>query len=419
MAAKYASGTMKIKNAENDLVDFHPNTKLDCIKNYQTNESLDSIVEDLQDGIDEAKSSGSVKVLDAKPDSETFYDDVSNESLCVVFSDDDWKLTVKSRRYTTSDGVSSNGYYSAIPFNLYGADEDAVLEVDWGDGTSSVLTRSDYTSSNRTASMHKYAGDAGETVHNISISSPDFSKTYLMSCSTSLYSDDTQRIVNRAFRNTLVSVDTPIPYVAGITVYANDTGTSFSRDANSMESLFFGCEELESVCAGLFSQNPDVTNFNYIFCQWQSENTKMKSLPYGLLKYNTKAKNFYRGFYCMCFESIPEDLFKYTNEDLMITAAFTGPHSWTPIRDVPTNLFWYNKSITSFSSMYLQCDEFDLRIGSPVVQTASYMFETGHGNSDDPVLDPTKRIVRVPNGSLTHSTFNALTDDLKITVIGE
>ena len=409
----YAIGTMKIKNANDVLVKFHPITHIDCVYDYYTNESLTSIMETLESDLEEAKTSGGVKIVNGMPKTEAFYDNVSNETLCVVFPVDAWNLTIKSQRYTTSNGAPSDGYYTAVPFNLYGAESNAAIEVDWGDGTSSTLTPSDYTASNFSASMHKYVGDTASTMHVVSVSSPDFSKTYLMSCSTSLYYDDTQRIVNRAFRNTLISVDTPIPRVAGIVVYDDSTGNAFDRETNSMNSLFFGCTEVESVCSGLFDLNPNVTNFDYIFCQWQSQNTKMKTLPNGLFKYNTGAAGFYRGFYCMCFESLPEDLFKYTNENLMLTSAFSGIHTWRPILHVPSNLFWYNKNITSFSSMSMQCEEFDLRIGSPIVSYASNMFAITD------TLNPLKRIVRVPSGTTTHSTFASLVDELKITVVGE
>lgn len=66
-----------------------------------------------------------------------------------------WKIKIHVQRETTEWG-----YYlptGAVPFTLYGLPEDVSVTVDWGDGKTSVLTPSLYTSeTDGNPSIHEY-----------------------------------------------------------------------------------------------------------------------------------------------------------------------------------------------------------------------------------------------------------------------
>ena len=133
----YANGTIKVKNADGATVPFYPKTKTDCVYNYQTSQSLSSIISNMEDNIELAANSGGVKVThdEVTDENATQY---SNNSMIVEIEKTYWNITVDTRK------ISSSNATTAIPFNLHGQ-TGFKLTVYGGDGTSSVLTPSSFT----------------------------------------------------------------------------------------------------------------------------------------------------------------------------------------------------------------------------------------------------------------------------------
>ena len=413
----YANGTLKAANVNGELVPFIPQTGTECVFDYSTGKSVITEVMDIEEEIETAIAGNeSVRVFNIEPDS-SVYEDSPNERLFVLMDNDSnsWRFTVQTTYGSSSLGYPSTGYFSAVPFNLYNR-TDAEIKVDWGDGTTSTLTKSNYTSSSTSSSLHKYSNDSESTLRHVTVTSPDFSKTAFMGCSTVIGSTDSTRVALKAFRESLVSIDSPLPRVGGIYHYdSNSTSATFY--SNSLKGILFDCKQLTSLCSGLFDCNPNVTNFAYAFGVYTSLNCMPLEMPSQLFKYNPNVTNFNGMFYGRTFKTIPEDLFKYANNDLDLELAFYNFQQWNPFESIPTNLFWYNKELTSLNNLHIQCGQFVIRIGSSMIDTATEFMDIGSGTAT-PVLNPDERIVYVINGSTTHSTFDRIASSQKLTVIG-
>lgn len=74
-----------------------------------------------------------------------------------------WKIKIHAQKVS-----NDYGYYvpsGAVPFTLYGLPEDVSVSVDWGDGQTSVLTPSLYTSkTDGEPSIHMYSGEGDYTI---------------------------------------------------------------------------------------------------------------------------------------------------------------------------------------------------------------------------------------------------------------
>lgn len=183
--------------------------------------------------------------------------------------------------------------------------ENNNIVVDWGDGTISKIT-------NNSGISHTYEFPDTYTIKVISF-------TYFP---IDYYKD-----------KMLIEILTPIP----------DIG------ATSFELCFYGCENLEKIPNGLFSNNINATNFGHCF-----ENCiNLKNIPEGLFENNINATEFGFCFYnCKSLENIPEGLFKYSTNANSFAFCFAKCESLVKI---PQGLFKYNIKATDFSRCFSDC----------------------------------------------------------------
>ena len=83
------------------------------------------------------------------------------------------------------------------------------------------------------------------------------------------------------------------------------------------------------------------------------------------------------------------------------------------LKSIPKDIFVDNDHITNFSRCFLGCHgltDFEIYITSPDVETAEYFVSQKSG---------ARRIVHVPQGSTTQTTFNSISNSLGLTIIGE
>lgn len=413
----YATGTIKVANVNGELVPFSPAIDSEKVSDAAANKSLESILLETDSAIQHAaKFNDAVQVFDSEP-SNSVYESSPNDRMFIVMESDTWELTVKSTYGTTSYNYPSSGYYSAIPFDL-AYQTGAQLNVDWGDGTKSTLTASNYSSSDDPrSSLHKYVQDSGPTIHKITISSPDFGQTALFSMTGEINSNSKKLAAPlRAFRDSLVSVDSPIPAVKGTYVCSPTYTSMYSSylETNVLRFLFYDCINLESICAGLFDNHPNATNFSYIFGLSTTQGTiaKLETLPLKLLYRNASAQNFTYAFAGRAMKTLPEDLFKYATSQLSLAYAFDSLSTAYPMESIPSNLFLYDKNISSLSNLNLHCNEFEIRIGSKNVASATDFMKVTSS------MNPEKRIVYVPKDSTTHASLNSVAEVQKLTVVG-
>lgn len=247
---------------------------------------------------------------------------------------DSFSCTVNTQAKT------SGNKKAGIPFYLYGQ-SGITLYVDWGDGTFSTLTSSNYTSSSSNASVHEYA-TAG--TYNIIVASNNWANMYLF-CAESGSQDD----VTAAFywsRTTITKINKAIPKVKGIK-YCNWEKTIETRN-NSFFRFFYNYS-LQSIPSDLFSKNTAVTDFDTCFYGCRS----LASLPSGLFNSNTAVTRFDSCFgACTSLTSIPSGLFDKTTKVTTFEDCF---YYCTSLTSVPTGLFDKNTLVTNFSNCFSNC----------------------------------------------------------------
>jgi hypothetical protein len=221
-----------------------------------------------------------------------------------------------------------------------------------------------------------------------------FAGTYITSIPERLFENNTR--INSIFYNSSIDYgfnDTRI------------TEATSGRSYSAYFSSFGGCKQLVSVPSDLFSYTPNVSNFNYAF----SDCTSLSSIPSGLFANNTAVTDFSSCFtYCTSLSSIPNGLFDH---NINVTSFYNCFSRCSRITSIPDNLFAYNTAVTMFSYCldYTGINDFTLHIGSPNVTSADICrYKSG-----------TTRIVYVPSGSTSQTTFNSIASSLGLTIIGE
>ena len=366
-----------------------------------------------------------------------------------------WQFTVNTA--ATASGEKKTG----IPFNLYGQN-GAVLNVDWGDGTTSRLTVADYASQgDSSASVHEYE-TAG--IYIVLVESKSWEKISILSCtqSSQITTPTSANVSLYWWRRTLTSIDSPVPSMAGRNNYANLSSTTWTHSSNEsiLGSLFHFCEKISSLCAGVFDKLSYSTIANYTFRSCKSLTslpvgvfdecinvtsfqgcfrdcialtissglfdkninaqdfsncfygcTALLEIPSGLFSKCTLATTFNYCFYkCSKLTELPEGLF---DNNIVATNFSQCFSSCSRLTSVPSNLFVHNTAATGFSNTFNSCSaltDFSLHIGSSNVTTASDFVTAKSGAN---------RIVYVPSGSTTQTTFNGVASTLGLTIIGE
>lgn len=221
------------------------------------------------------------------PESSTTYDTVSAfaEGKNAMSVETDILECATYFEYTVNTQATDAGSkVSAVPFNL--ATQSATVTVDWGDGTGSTLTPSDYTQGNCTASVHEYAA-AG--TYTITVSSSDWENTYFLTPTGTYSSADNSNVAMYWLTRTLVSVDSPLPRVKGRMKYEN---AALRTEDDSLCVLFWTYDKLASIPEDLFINNPQITNFQGIF----SGAISLADIPANLFIANTAITNFKYAF---------------------------------------------------------------------------------------------------------------------------
>ena len=254
-----------------------------------------------------------------------------------------WKFTVNTE--AESAGEKTTG----IPINLYNQ-TGVRLIVHWGDGTSNILTSTDYTETDSTASVHTYS-QSGIYQVVISGESQDWENAYLHSNGIG-YDDDYTGLHDSIrdlywFKRTLIHVDSKIPKIRGI--YEGDDETAVLTTRNNFNYFFYLCNHLASIPKDLFSQNTTATSFDNCFASCSS----LEAIPEELFSNNLLATSFSSCFSsCSSLEVIPEELF---SNNTMATAFDYCFINCSSIASIPAGLFTENTLATNFNSCFYGC----------------------------------------------------------------
>ena len=423
MDKSFSSGTIKIKNINGQLEEFYPITDISAIIDKKTGKSLDSLLDDYDEKYVEIQNNGGIEILFVMPEN---FDNYSSNTLFAYIESDTFDITIDTRM------VSSTNKIGTIPFNMY--DSEAILYVDWGDGTTETLDFSNYTENDSSSSKHLYS-EPGE--YNIKVISSSWNDTSYYHCNSeySLSSIRYNSITSNFlyFNKTLTKINTSLPKFKDIRIYGDsynkyystnnisDFSYAFSHcnnltyinpdlfknnsDITTFSYCFYNCSSLTSIPSGLFDNNTAVTDFSYCFCDCSS----LTSIPTGLFDNNTAVTDFSYCFSsCSSLASIPSGLFD--NNTAVTTFGYCF-YNCSSLTEIPQQLFMYNTEVTTFRYCFYRYTSntfgFTLYIGSTkVINAASFVYYNGSYT----------RKIYAPSGSTTYTTFYNLRSSLRLTV---
>jgi len=289
----------------------------------------------------------------------------------------------------------------------------ASLTIDWGDGNAVELQPSSVVEANL---IHTYA-TAG--TYQITVLSSNWSDYKFMAVDFVDGSDPSSSDpVIQTFRDKLVSLDAPMPPVANTDLiywfqYCQHLTTINSHlfdnlpNVTSAKGCFARCESLTTVPEGLFAKNTAITSFSECFKNCFG----LQTIPAGLFANNTAAADFSSCFdWNKVLQSIPAGLFANNTAATNFRYCFGDCYA---IQTIPENLFASNTIVTNFYGCFYDCNSlggFTIHIGSSLVAYADNFVKSKSG---------TTRIVYVPSGSTTQTTFNNYASSLRLTVRGE
>ena len=305
MSDLISNGFMKIKDADGNLKEFHPYMDIDCIYNPVTKESGSTIISSINKAIIEAPDKANRLFTMNGKCSDSDFEGYANETMVINYTTADpneFKVTVDTRK------VSESNTISAIPFNLYYHDSDLVMNVDWGDGTSTRLTPGSYSYNyNTTPSLHTYPSPG---IYEITINCNKWDNLYILSnyANSQLSSSSTRFKALYYTTKTWISIDTIFPGLKG-TNYYSSSSSSLSSSTNSFYDLFYYYSNLESIPSRLFYNVPS-NSFQYTFGYC----TSLKNIPANLFESPSSASSrsisFYYCFaYCTSLQNISFNMF--------------------------------------------------------------------------------------------------------------
>ena len=257
---------------------------------------------------------------------------------------------------------------TGIPVNLYGQG-DITMAVNWGDGSTSVITSDDYSAlSDMEASIHTYS-EAGE--YTVTLTSGDWSGFYFETNDSTSTGSNTSYYALYYFRQTLISVDTALPEIAGVRHRSSWT-TSSPTKYTGFSYMFHSCTSLTSLPEGLFDNNTAAEDFRHCFSYCSS----LASLPEGLFDNNTAADYFP---YCFCscssLTSLPEGLFDNNTAVTHFQYCF---YDCSALTSIPEGLFANNTSVANFQYCFygsFLCDG-SIHIGSADATEVAYFMSS-------------------------------------------
>lgn len=225
-----------------------------------------------------------------------------------------FQYTVDTAQYSETNATTGAIFYPNI--------NSVTVVADWGDGTMSRLSAS---SASRT---HTYSAPGTYTV---TVSSSDWSQTYLRSTSEAISMENDPDLV--WFRRTLIALNGALP-----------------RFANpSMSYAFAYCPKLTSISTGFFSSYGS----NSVFSSCFSGCTSLQTLPEDLFSYCTSATTFASCFYgCTGLTSVPSTIFRNCSAVTTVDSIFYNCSSLTAL---PEGLFADCPGIAAFDYICRGC----------------------------------------------------------------
>ena len=354
---------------------------------------------------------------------------------------DTFQYVINTEATTAGEKISS------VPLQLFKQMPDIIINVDWGDGITSILTSESYETENDCiSSLHEYSQPG---TYTITITSHDWYRTFFDTCTFIGGSSQYEPTATAAeklnlyyFERTLIKINTRIPSIAGCQGFRSSINNIHrTAETNFIEGIFKLTRNLKSIPEDLFASYSfsQVTNFGGIFncCSNLEEIPEhlfdncinminlgidnrigyffivglsdmyllnipysyaggafancyaITSLPENLFKNNTKLTNLAACFqYCHKLKTIPKNLFKYNTQIKTFISTFAY---CLELETIPAHLFDYNEEVLAFSACFRNCIELKSIPDNLFINNHNVM----HMNS---VFSGCKELMNIPTG---------------------
>ena len=270
-----------------------------------------------------------------------------------------WSPTVDPGvMYFTIKTTSSKKDFT-IPFATSG-NCPAQIVVNWGDGSSTTVNKD--ASLETSTFKHTYASYNKSYRITVNSAEKDVTKQQTPEFNFGKYPTDyTSSLTSSNGNGTLLkSMDSPLLNSGINTLSTIFFGTEnleslvdnvFANypNATTFANAFRNCKSLKNISKDIFAQNAAITSFNYTFRDCSSLNT----IPAGLFDQNILVTSFVGTFRnCSALKTIPKGLFDKNISVTTFDWLFCG---CTSLETAPAGLFAYNAKATVFSSVFQQC----------------------------------------------------------------
>ena len=237
--------------------------------------------------------------------------------------------------------TTSNAKTATIPVRFSGQNNTSTLMIDWGDGNGTELIPSQTTDANLT---HEYS-EAG--TYQITVASLNW-LDYEFATDSALYSSDS---LVQTFRNTLVSIDDPIPQMSN----------------TSLDYWFQNCTHLQSHANRLLKNYPNVTTAIATFKNCSS----LTRISASVLQFQIELLNASSCFEgCSTASYIPSGLLSRCTKLTTIDRMFKN---CTALTYYPSTLLLNNTLVSSRNGMFDGCSN-----TNPTMYTVAEMENAGH-----------------------------------------
>ena len=202
------------------------------------------------------------------------------------------------------------------------------------------------------------------------------------------------------FKNTLVSLYSPIPKFAGVRQTTNGAASTSKRD-NAFNYLFAFTTKLESISADFFKYTGgSVSLYEYLFY-----NSSLPELPDGIFDLCTNMGRASGMLYNSKITTLPANLFAQCKELSYCAFMLYG----LDLTSCHVDVLKGADDLRDIS--YLLSSRHDLRLTAANVSNASNIMP--YKNAEDNVT------IYVPAGSTTATTLNKLASTYKLTIVEE
>lgn len=237
-----------------------------------------------------------------------------------------WKFTAN---------VSDNK--SAIPFGLYNT-PNTTFYVDWGDGTNSTLTSSNYSeipyyndepSFNALASMHTYSSSG---IYTITVRCNDWSNVYLLQKHDSCDGYDSGDLENNISSNYISNTQGPLRVV----YYWRKTVDEILSPLPPLKGTAFYEDDPEDTIDWLYDKQDNNITLYY---------SAFSTIPDKFFNNFKTVTSFYYCFYGCSLTSIPDNLFKGMYNITNFGSCFKGCENLSVVNlyiDSPNVSSWDN-----------------------------------------------------------------------------